>query len=333
LKAAHHDPQLQLLCKEELRAVTIPEIEEAERALLQGCDYRLRCHHPYGAIKVLASDISNYLMDSAFEQEGRFLDGASENHLFPGLSTLCERALSVAQSALVYSDVNFLFPPGQIAFAALAVALDGYGYGDKLGGGMRDYLAMRFRNKSVQERSEFESQVGKIVSLWEDCSGIDLNKFAPSWYFGRVENEAENQASELRRVFHVASRIRTYKMMPATNASMMGYVLPLPTVSPMQQMGYYHSYPYPHHPPYYLQYHLHQHPEQSQHSTYFVPIHENGGNSCNERSKRKREDDESCFCHYHQQQQYHQYATSSQYTQYNHSSNKVARVTPIMMDY
>lgn len=364
LKAAHHAAQL-LLCQDELRAVSIPEIEAAERALLQGCDYRLRCHHPYGAIKVLAADISSYLMTSALEhQEQHFLrSGADINgspktvtcgytysaaaedphhqHQYLGLATLCERALSVAQSALVYSDVHFLFPPGQIAFAAVAVALDGFGYGVKLGGGMRDYLAMRFRNKSIEELSEFEGQVGKIVSLWENCSSIDLNKFAPTWHFGRDDGVAERQASELRRVFHVASHFRMSKMSSAT--STMGYAILPPPVSPVQHLGYYNPHPYAHHNQYYQ--HYHPLPEQPQHCTYFVPIHENSGSAG--RNKRRREDDENYHGHHRrnpsalhnsnnhggggflQQQQYPQ---SSHYAHYNHG-NKVARVTPVMMDH
>jgi hypothetical protein len=342
MKAAYHASPLQLLCQEELRAVTIPEIEAAERALLEGCDYRLRCHHPYGAIKILASDISNYLMNSTLEHQSGLLVGKDivndssraavsfKSHPYGDLSTLCERALSVAQSALVYSDVNFLFPPGQIAFAALAIALDGFGYGTKLGGGIRDYLVMRFRNKSVAELSEFESQLGKIVSIWEDCPGIDLNKFAPNWHFGGGELEAENHASELGRVFHVASRLRTYKMMmPVINTQTTGHVLPL-----AHALQNHNQYPYTHHPPYYQQCHrhLHQHPERMQHSTSFVPIHENGGNNCSGSSKRRREDVDS-RCRHYLPQQYHQYAPSPHYTHFNQSSNKVARVTPVMMDY
>ncbi|KAG7363157.1 cyclin-like protein [Nitzschia inconspicua] len=351
MKTAHHAPQLHL-CQEELRAVSIQEIEAAERALLQGCDYRLRCHHPYGAIKVLASDISNYLMemDSPVIEGGNGINGspksvfcsyhhsAAEAHHYK-LLTLCERALSVAQSALVYSDVNFLFPPGQIAFAAIAVALDGYGYGTKLGGYMREYLAMRFRNKSFEERSDFEIQVGRIVSLWEKSSSIDLDRFSPHWHFSRDNNLEEIQAFELRRAFHLASKLRMHKS-AKESLSKEHY-----TVSPMPHIGYYHFDPHGSH--YHHPYHFHDHynpyhQEQQQRghpSTYFVPIHENGSIGSG-RNKRRRDGENLDYyhrrCAHRRSPTSHEYPPSSQYSHYfptSNSINKVARVTPIMMDH
>jgi hypothetical protein len=271
------------------------------------------------------------------------------------LATLCERALSVAQSALVYSDVNFLFPPGQIAFAAIAVAVDGYGYGAKLGGGMRDYLAMRFRNKSIQELSDFEEQVGKIVSIWENCSSIDLNRFAPDWQLGRDETWEDSQALELRRVFQVASHLRMPKTTKQLNRE---YSLaPAPPVSPLQQqdmMGYYHPHPYAGHHYYYHHHQSHYqypyHPEQQHQqqqkchrpSSYFVPIHENGGATATAggRNKRRREDGDVDYRRQHVHRRNHsasiaqqKYPPSSHYPYYNSVSNKVARVTPVMMDH
>ena len=151
------------LCREELREVSIEEIETAERHLLEGLDYRLRSHHPYGAIKVLAADIVSYLRSS--EQFLRKCYGYGSPRTvfggFPseeGLDSLGERALAVAQSALVYSDANFLFQPGKIAFAAVAIALEGRSYDNRLGSSMRHYLRMRFPQKSAEEMFQFESE-------------------------------------------------------------------------------------------------------------------------------------------------------------------------------
>lgn len=363
MKTAHHAPHpLQHLCQEELRAVTIPEIEAAERALLPGCDYRLRCHHPYGAIKVLAFDVSNYsshmMRQDDDDEDLEPLDLNAENtnstrgafngsprsvlydyhpataeasgshHNKQGLSTLCERALSVAQSALVYSDVNFLFPPGQVAFAAVAVAFDGYGFGTKLGGGMRDYLAMRFRNKSVQERSNFELQVGKIVAMWEQCPSIDLKRFAPSWHSCQDADDVDDvalegkQVSELRHVFRTASQLRMQQAAAGIQASSAAAsTRESAPVSPLHPyMGYYHPHSYgggqqhqhaprhhhlsyayhQHYRSYYDQYHpesQRQLQQQQGHSaTYFVPIHENGGSS-NSSNKRCREEDDHQYIH------------------------------------
>jgi hypothetical protein len=262
------------LCREELRAVTIEEIEAAERALLEGCDYQLRCHHPYGAIKVLAADVTSYLLSTPKENAALGYDtrvntansygynesprsvvyGYQPHQLQPaeGLNTVCERALSIAQSALVYSDVNFIFPPGQIAFAAITLALDGHHAGCDAGVGprMRDYLGMRFRSKTAEELAQFEGEVWKIIRHLINCSGIDLNKFSPYWQCGDGR-AAEMQAAEIRRVFHVASRFRVMK--GATfQAISHPHSLPPPSSSRLLPEGDYfhihHHYNALHHP-------------------------------------------------------------------------------------
>jgi hypothetical protein len=214
------------------------------------------------------------------------------------LDTLCERALSIAQSALVYSDVNFLFQPGQIAFAAVALALDGHGYGVKLGTSMRDYICMRFRNKTLQELSEFEEQVGRIISHLESCSSIDLSKFSPNLRFRRDPEVVENQASEIRRVLCIASRLRVM-----ANASFQVACPPHPPpVSPMHHIGFYHHAPHQNH-------HV------------FHPLSAEGTNR-----KRIRDDDDTWTPQLHHQ--FHRHCRHLPHPHYY----KVARVTPIMME-
>ncbi|KAL3905761.1 MAG: hypothetical protein SGILL_009546 [Bacillariaceae sp.] len=325
MKTTQHAPA----CREELKVVTIPEIEAAERALLHGCDGFLRCHHPYGAIKVLASDISSFLImnseptqEFCVEGEESIISGSPksvmygqhelENRNCRNLGTLCERALSVAQWALVYSDVHFLFPPGQIAFAAVAVALDGHGVGN----GMRDYLEMRFRSKTPQELSEFEGQVGTIISLLEQCSSIDLSQFSPNWQHCRSGAVDGHQAAELHRVFYRASNLRAKTGANAARRS--PSPPPQSSFSPVQPMGYYH----PHHQYGYHHHHQQQyyHPYQQHeqhcppHPQHFLPIIESVSR------KRVREEDLQ-----------HAPAAGRAGAHYNH--HKVARVTPVMMDH
>lgn len=224
------------LCRDELRAVTIEEIEEAERALLVGLNYELRCHHPFGAIRVLSSDLANFLASSG--DEWNYTKSLSRSSAYPygykspttvhdcyteeRVTTLCDRAIALAQSALVYSDVNFLFPPGQIAFAVVSLALEGNDYGGRLGAAMRSYLRMRFPQKSEGELCQFEWDVTQIICNLAHCPEIDLNKFGigsyhhPSSYqrtsgshslrYGR--HSAHHRAAEVRRVFAVTSSIR-----------------------------------------------------------------------------------------------------------------------------
>jgi hypothetical protein len=303
----------QTALQKELKAVSIPEIEVAERALLQGCDGYLRCHHPFGAVKVLASDISNFLISEPTQEfclgEGSIQGSPKivicDHSAAISHHDLCERALSLAQWALVYSDVNFFFPPGQVAFAAVAVALDGHEHGDKLGGNMREYLEMRFRNKTLDELDEFESQVGRIIILLEKCSSIDLTKFSPNWQYCHDGSADEHQAAELHRVFCKVSHLRSTKDNNSYPASP-----PQTCFSPVQPMEYY----LPHHFGYH--YHDYHHYHHYHHRTYyppqpqqFLPINEGS-------RKRGREED-----------QYQKYAQPS-HAHYN----KVARVTPVTMD-
>ncbi|KAL3907345.1 MAG: hypothetical protein SGILL_008916, partial [Bacillariaceae sp.] len=323
----------QHVLQEELKPVSIPEIEAAERALLQGCDGFFRCHHPYGACKALASEIANYVMSEPTQEF--YLEGGdcriqaspkSVMHDYAvavsprhqevhdlNLSTLSERALSLAQWALVYSDVNFLFAPGKIAFAAVAVALDGAGHGTRLGEGMRQYLEMRFRNKTLEELDEFEGQIGKIISLLEDCSSIDLAKFSPNWQYCQDGAVHEHEAAELHQIFYKVSHLRSDNGKSARSTTP-----PQTSLSPVQPMGYYdpHGYggynyhDYHHHHPHYNHYHqqLQQHhtynyPPQPQH---FLPITEGS-------RKRGREEDH-----------YQQHAAELSHAHFS----KVARVTP-----
>lgn len=189
------------------------EIEAAERHILEGLDYRLRCHHPYGAIKVLAADIVAYLRNSQ-ELLTKCYGHGSPRTVFGGfpsdgqLDSLWDRALAVAQSALVYSDVSFLFQPGKIAFAAVAIALEGRLYGGgRLGCSMRHYLRMRFPQKSSDELSQFEFEVTEIIRQIESCPAIDLSRF--SGVSGRRSSRTtEIQANEVRRVFSLVARLR-----------------------------------------------------------------------------------------------------------------------------
>mmetsp|Transcript_27679 Transcript_27679/g.60953 ORF Transcript_27679/g.60953 Transcript_27679/m.60953 type:complete len:511 (+) Transcript_27679:96-1628(+) len=334
---AQNDP----LSMDELRGVTIQEIEAAERVLLEGCDYRLRSHHPYGAIKVLASDVFSHFMHSR-EQNDAISDyvtcslddtGGSENvyasprsavcehqsyrnfynddHL--GLDTLRERALSIAQSALVYSDINFLFQPGQIAFAAVALALDSHAYNydddcptcNRLGTKMREYMCVRFSQKSEEEISEYEKEVSKIISTLEHCSAIDLEMFSPFWQFHqrRYEKTAEREAIKIRKAIFTASRLRVVSRSTFQVATSLKARSPSPP-----PFGYHH--------------HRHEHyPSTSGHAHHYQHRHFNQQYyDCDEGQRKRGRDEEDAWTpeHHH-----------NSYSSYQHNHNKIARVTPV----
>jgi hypothetical protein len=319
---------------DELRAVTIKEIEAAERALLEGCDYRLRSHHPYGAIKVLAADVVSFFTgnreqstDSKYSYSPDDPTASGNVYASPrsvvcessthyhhldghtGLDTLCERALSIAQSALVYSDINFLFPPGQIAFAAVALALDSHAYSNddespdcnRLGTKMREYMCARFSQKSEDEISEYEEEVSKIIATLENCSAIDLEMFSPFWQYHqrRYARTAEREAIKIRKAIFTASRLRVMSratFMVATAAPQ----APVRTPSPPPFGYHHHHHVGPHH------HHYPHHYSQHHYSC-------DGG-----QRKRERDEDEYAWTPEHHRHNYHHY-----------HQNKIARVTPI----
>ena len=332
---AQNDP----LSMDELRGVTIEEIEAAERILLEGCDYRLRSHHPYGAIKVLASDVVSHFMkppertnDTAYHSScsvddtmGRgsvytsprsivcgypsYTSYYNDDHI--GLDTLCERALSIAQSALVYSDINFLFKPGQIAFAAVALALDSHAYNyddesptsNRLGTKMREYMFARFSQKSEDEISEYEEEVSKIISTLENCSAIDLEMFSPFWQFHqrRYAKTAEREAIKTRKAIFTASRLRVVSK-STFRAPVASSLRARPSSPP--PFGYRH---HEHYPTTSSRAHHYQHLRYSQ------PYYDFDG--C--QRKRGREEE----CEWTPEHQHHNHPS------YHHS--KIARVTPI----
>lgn len=313
---AQNDP----LSMDELRAVTILEIEEAERALLEGCDYRLRSRNPYGAIKVLASDVQSFFMNRTQQKDSNGSGNESPRSVacdfspflprpdtFTGLDTLCERALSIAQSALVYSDINFLFPPGQIAFATVALALDSHAYSceddsPRLGTRMREYMSARFSAKSEEEISEYEQEVSKIIATLENCSSIDLEMFSPFWQYHRrrYARTAEREAIKTRKAIFNASRLRVM-----SRATFRVEAVPTSRSPSPPTFGYRNHHHGGHH---------HHHHHRYQHHHYNQHHYKSEGNG----RKRERDEGEGAWTPVHQRHNYHQY-----------HQNKIARVTPI----
>lgn len=179
---------------------------------MQGLDYRLRCHHPYGAIKRLSAEIAESLRGTHPKETERYgyrssWSNSRELYNEELLETLCDRAIAVAQSALVYSDVNFLLAPGKIAFAAVAIALEDFDHCGQLGPRMTDFLRMRFPQKKETELSDFGLEVSRIIVAIARAPGIDIKQFSirPN---SRQSMAMQMHAMEIRRVFSLVARLR-----------------------------------------------------------------------------------------------------------------------------
>jgi hypothetical protein len=209
------------LCRHELSFVTVEEIEIAEIDLMEGLNYEMRCHHPYNAVRILAAEVSRFLnlnndiSESRFDLEGRqpHEEMSPIRRNFNIVREDCEQeieevALIIAQNSLIFSDVPFLFPPGQIAFAAVAMSMD-QGQDDGLPLTLRTYLRDRFISKSEDELLVFERQVSSIVDKLRDSPIMDMKMIEMSRNAMVCDRVVAEQAEELRRVFQKVSNIRS----------------------------------------------------------------------------------------------------------------------------
>lgn len=190
------------LCRNELAVVSIEEIEAAERDLMEGINYEMRCHHPFGAVRVLTGEVANFLSKLRKSQ-----NRSPRSPL--GHCDLRERSLTVAQNALLFSDAPFLFPPGQIAFASVAMCMQGDGDCLGLPRTLRAYLRTRFTTKTEEELHNFEDQVSAIVDRLADSPVIHVGALSLSRSAIFCDDEVARQADELRRVFFKVSGIRS----------------------------------------------------------------------------------------------------------------------------
>ena len=67
------------MCRRELGFVSVAEIEDGERDLMEGINYEMRFHHPHSAISVLSSKINAFIVDQE-RVEAAKLSGTSFYH-------------------------------------------------------------------------------------------------------------------------------------------------------------------------------------------------------------------------------------------------------------
>ena len=196
------------LCQHELRIVSVRDIERGEKDLMEGINYEMRCYHPFGAVRVLAGEVES------------FLNNTHESFWHAPIHDLRERALHVAQTAVLFSDVPFLFPPGQIAFAAVAICMKNPNYPDSCGTlprTLRAYLRNRFTRKSESELNSFECRVATIVDTLAErpmpVSGyVSVGGVSPP-----SEDGVAEQVEDLRRVLFKVSQLRAPPRSPRSS--------------------------------------------------------------------------------------------------------------------
>lgn len=209
------------LCRSELCAISVAEIEEGERFLMEGVNYELRCHHPENAIRVLATDLSSFLsqsMDSFFGLDVRdpLESYNQQGHCSPTSTFDCEEksdeylevAFDIWQRAIVFSDVPFMFAPGQIGFAVVTIAAGLVDRDGCMSDAMQEYLITRLPLKTEEEILHFSRQVNQIIQTLEDSPLMDLRKS------GIQSMDVVSQRAEtLRAVFSAAANMRLTRQM------------------------------------------------------------------------------------------------------------------------
>jgi hypothetical protein len=208
------------LCRSELCAISVAEIEEGERFLMEGVNYEFRCHHPENAIRVLATDLSSFLSQSKgsfFGLGGRDpSESYNQGHCSPTSTFDCEEqadeylevAYEIWQRAIVFSDIPFMFAPGQIGFAVVTIAAGLVDRDGCMSDAMQEYLVTRLPLKTEEEILHFSRQVNQIIQTLEDSPLMDLRE-------SRIQSKdvVSQRAETLRAVFSTAANMRLTRQM------------------------------------------------------------------------------------------------------------------------
>lgn len=196
------------------------EIEVAERELMEGINYEMRCHHPHAAIRVLAREMSKFLAEYLPEIENESSASPRRVYDFAGEDSqgrkLYERAIAVAQNALVCSDVAFKFSPGPIAFAAVAIASRNGRMAARNSKGttllepvMEAFLRVRFPAEQEYDLQDFESQVSKIVHELDHSPIMDADMLALCQT--EEPNGSDCVAKQMYEIRRVSSKVCTIR--------------------------------------------------------------------------------------------------------------------------
>jgi hypothetical protein len=174
------------LCCKELRAVRVAEIEYAERLLMEGLNYEFRCYHAGEVIENIFANISIRSHHSSTESSSRGdVSPRSTTDQFEHDDTfscetydkdhLLQKALDVAKSSEIFTDLPFLSSPSTIAFAISAIVTgaccrDGYWISSKFA----KLCLQLFPKKSHEELNKFLHTVRCVIRSLLQCPYLNL---------------------------------------------------------------------------------------------------------------------------------------------------------------
>jgi hypothetical protein len=195
------------LCCKELRAVPVPEIEFAERLLMEGLNYEFRCYHASSTIETIFADCAAFR--SSGESYGRGdLSPRTTFDCYDENIYLQQKALEVAQRALIFSDAPFLFNPCHTAFAVTAIVTGSVTEEGNMGDKLQKYLEQSRPTTTMAELDAFTQSVRDTIHMLVNCPFMDLRPTG-----GRATEIVAGRAEELRRVLGEVATIRLYRKM------------------------------------------------------------------------------------------------------------------------
>jgi hypothetical protein len=189
------------LCRTELGAMSITQIEEGERELMEGLNYEFMCHHACGLTESLVTDVTEFFREQTNPSRGLDIcdpqvscgeddddDDTSNNARSPRSVTHSggptpyepadEEAMEVAMDAmnqtLIFSDATFLFSPEAIAYAIVSIATESFRADGHMSDDMQNYLITRHPFKTEDEILTFSREVGSVVVSLLRCQEMDL---------------------------------------------------------------------------------------------------------------------------------------------------------------
>jgi hypothetical protein len=210
------------LCRQELCAVPVEDIEVYERMLMEGINYEFRCHHPNETLQAMASSLCTHLSNGCHVDDERdpeegcyYVQGVGErsprgtleysNFLHPCTDETLERALGLSQLSAIFSDVPFLCEPDHAALAIMSLVHGSVTNEGGLDAVMIEYIRAYYPSYSDEQHNRAVHKVTFALGTLLECPLLNLRGSSPNaWQDSAVvSRRAEALRVVLRKVSHL----------------------------------------------------------------------------------------------------------------------------------
>lgn len=209
------------LCCKELRAVSVAEIEFAERLLMEGLNYEFRCYHASPTIEELFTDFDALQMNAGESyHRGDVSPRASFDYSsYDEKEYLRQKALEVARRSQIFSDAPFLFAPTHVGYAITAIVTGSVTDDGCVGAKLLQYVAANSSMNTKAELHCFCKSVQEVVLYLVNCPCMDLRPTC-----GRAGEIIAERAEELRRVLGEVASVRLLRKLESSRSGSSVYL-------------------------------------------------------------------------------------------------------------